>query len=72
MARNFECDRGRRYGRQQGSVVQDLMRRTGPAHAVYFATYEAVKQAMGGNQGEGHHPLAAGMSLRWHRLKTAY
>lgn len=32
----------------------------GPAHAVYFATYEAVKQAMGGNAA-GHHPLAAGM-----------
>jgi len=31
----------------------------GPAHAVYFATYEAVKQAMGGNR-EGHQPLAAG------------
>lgn len=32
----------------------------GPAHAVYFATYEAVKQAMGGNNGNEHHPLAAG------------
>lgn len=33
---------------------------TGPAHAVYFATYEAVKHAMGGNQAGVHHPLAAG------------
>ena len=35
---------------------------TGPAHAVYFATYEAVKHAMGGNAGahQEHHPLAAG------------
>jgi hypothetical protein len=33
---------------------------TGPAHAVYFATYEVVKQAMGGNA-SGHHPVAAGM-----------
>lgn len=33
----------------------------GPAHAVYFATYEAVKHAMGGNQAGVHHPLAAGM-----------
>lgn len=33
---------------------------TGPAHAVYFATYEAVKHAMGGNNGDEHHPLAAG------------
>lgn len=32
----------------------------GPAHAVYFATYEAVKHAMGGNQVGVHHPLAAG------------
>lgn len=41
-----------------------LIVRTGPAHAVYFATYEAVKQAMGGNEGAEHHPLAAGESLR--------
>ncbi len=33
----------------------------GPAHAVYFATYESVKHAMGGNSGKAeHHPLAAG------------
>jgi solute carrier family 25 iron transporter 28/37 len=31
----------------------------GPAHAVYFATYEAVKHVMGGNQAGVHHPLAA-------------
>jgi solute carrier family 25 iron transporter 28/37 len=35
--------------------------RKGPAHAVYFATYEAVKHVMGGNQAGVHHPLAAGM-----------
>jgi len=34
---------------------------SGPAHAVYFATYEVVKQAMGGNA-SGHHPLAAATS----------
>lgn len=34
----------------------------GPAHAVYFATYEAVKHAMGGNQAGQHHPLAAATS----------
>lgn len=33
----------------------------GPAHAVYFATYEGVKQLMGGNQAGVHHPLAAGI-----------
>ncbi|KAF1984151.1 mitochondrial carrier [Aulographum hederae CBS 113979] len=36
----------------------------GPAHAVYFATYESVKHAMGGNKGHAHehHPLAAAAS----------
>ncbi|KAM0285515.1 hypothetical protein ACHAQH_001465 [Verticillium albo-atrum] len=34
----------------------------GPAHAVYFATYEAVKHVMGGNQAGVHHPLAAATS----------
>lgn len=28
-----------------------------PAHALYFGAYEAVKDAMGGNN-EGHQPLA--------------
>jgi hypothetical protein len=37
----------------------------GPAHAVYFATYEAVKHLMGGNQAGVHHPLAAGESTRF-------
>ena len=32
----------------------------GPAHAVYFGTYEIVKELAGGNVDEGHHPLAAG------------
>lgn len=41
-----------------------LNRGIGPAHAVYFATYEAVKQAMGGNKGTEHHPLAAGTFRR--------
>jgi hypothetical protein len=36
---------------------------TGPAHAVYFATYEAVKQSMGGNDRSVHHPLAAGEKI---------
>lgn len=35
----------------------------GPAHAVYFATYEAVKHLMGGNRVGVHHPLAAGMTV---------
>lgn len=33
---------------------------TGPAHAVYFGTYEIVKEFGGGNAQDGkHHPLAA-------------
>lgn len=40
--------------------LQKLIFLLGPAHAVYFATYEVVKQAMGGNEGTEHHPLAAG------------
>ncbi|KAA6411501.1 MAG: mitochondrial RNA splicing [Lasallia pustulata] len=42
--------------------VSSVMLGAGPAHAVYFATYEAVKQAMGGNVGNEHHPLAAATS----------
>jgi solute carrier family 25 (mitochondrial iron transporter), member 28/37 len=35
----------------------------GPAHAVYFGTYEVVKEMAGGNKTDGkHHPLAAGMA----------
>lgn len=35
----------------------------GPAHAVYFGTYELVKESMGGNALDGkHHPLAAASS----------
>jgi hypothetical protein len=34
---------------------------TGPAHAVYFGTYEAVKEFAGGNKDDGHHPFAAGI-----------
>jgi len=29
-----------------------------PAHALYFATYEAAKKLFGGNE-HGHHPVAA-------------
>jgi hypothetical protein len=43
----------------QGEV--NILTFLGPAHAVYFATYEAVKHLMGGNEAGVHHPLAAGM-----------
>ncbi|KAI4198102.1 MAG: hypothetical protein LQ346_002843 [Caloplaca aetnensis] len=42
--------------------VSSVVLGAGPAHAVYFATYEAVKHAMGGNNGNEHHPLAAATS----------
>lgn len=44
--------------------VSSVVVGAGPAHAVYFATYEAVKHAMGGNEGlkNEHHPLAAAVS----------
>lgn len=35
----------------------------GPAHAVYFGTYEVVKELAGGNKQDGkHHPAAAALS----------
>ncbi|KAF2760684.1 asparaginyl-tRNA synthetase [Pseudovirgaria hyperparasitica] len=45
--------------------VSSVVVGAGPAHAVYFASYEAVKHALGGNEGgqEEHHPLAAGSFL---------
>ncbi|KAL8969471.1 MAG: hypothetical protein Q9183_001979 [Haloplaca sp. 2 TL-2023] len=42
--------------------ISSVILGAGPAHAVYFATYEAVKHAMGGNMGNEHHPLAAATS----------
>ncbi|MCJ1307777.1 Fe(2+) transporter [Agyrium rufum] len=44
--------------------VPSVILGAGPAHAVYFATYEFVKQGMGGNEGlaNSHHPLAAATS----------
>lgn len=36
--------------------VNSVVMGAGPAHAVHFATYEACKEAFGGNQ-HGHHPL---------------
>ncbi|KAG0245670.1 mitochondrial carrier domain-containing protein [Mortierella sp. GBAus27b] len=39
--------------------VNSVILGAGPAHALYFGTYEVAKQAFGGNEA-GHHPLAAG------------
>jgi hypothetical protein len=61
MARHVQRSR---WSRLVGVVWRDYRgvdRIAGPAHAVYFATYEGVKQLMGGNQAGVHHPLAAGI-----------
>ncbi|KKK21746.1 RNA-splicing protein [Aspergillus ochraceoroseus] len=42
--------------------VSSVIVGAGPAHAVYFGTYEFVKDMAGGNADDGHHPLAAAMS----------
>ncbi|KAK2871862.1 hypothetical protein FQN49_002750 [Arthroderma sp. PD_2] len=42
--------------------VSSVIVGAGPAHAVYFGTYEVVKDLAGGNVGSGHHPLAAALS----------
>ena len=65
MARNVK--RGSRcwYAKIISTDRTKLMSKNfvGPAHAVYFATYEIVKNAMGGNEKTEHHPLAAGKPL---------
>lgn len=63
MARHVECCCGCRLVYLRGLSADILTLGLGPAHAVYFATYEAVKHVMGGNQAGVHHPLAAGKSL---------
>lgn len=39
--------------------VNSVILGAGPAHALYFGTYEYAKHAFGGNE-SGHHPIAAG------------
>ena len=36
---------------------------SGPAHAIYFSTYEFIKQRLGGNEGVEHHPFAVGEKM---------
>ena len=60
MAGHIERNTGSRYNfifpcSGKGLIVP------GPAHAVYFGTYEIVKNSMGGNDLTEHHPLAAGL-----------
>jgi hypothetical protein len=61
MARHVECGCRSRFVHMAGQEATNTDCGAGPAHAVYFATYEAVKHVMGGNQAGVHHPLAAGM-----------
>lgn len=51
---------GLRPGIISGEEIVADLRYPGPAHAVYFGTYELVKEMAGGNVDDGHHPLAAG------------
>jgi hypothetical protein len=71
MEGGLECDCGSWYAAiityEHGAV--GLTRILGPAHAVYFGTYEVVKELAGGNAEDGkHHPGAAG--LLWLELKS--
>ncbi|CAG8554503.1 15147_t:CDS:2 [Cetraspora pellucida] len=40
--------------------VNSVVLGAGPAHALYFGTYEICKDLFGANIGEGHHPVAHG------------
>ncbi|OXV11763.1 hypothetical protein Egran_00474 [Elaphomyces granulatus] len=42
--------------------VSSVIVGAGPAHAVYFGTYELVKELAGGNVDNGHHPAVAALS----------
>jgi hypothetical protein len=63
MARHVQCGGRSWYVDGMKLEVTSTESQPGPAHAVYFATYEAVKHLMGGNQAGVHHPLAAGMLI---------
>ena len=61
LKRNSRCRSALESHTGQAHILREF---AGPAHAVYFATYEAVKQGMGGNEGTEHHPLAAGAPVQ--------
>lgn len=42
--------------------VSSVVLGAGPAHAVYFAVYEAVKNSLGGNKDTNHHPVVASVA----------
>jgi hypothetical protein len=70
MEGRLECDRGSWYATiKYHHSARWLTRISGPAHAVYFGTYEVVKELAGGNAEDGkHHPGAAG--LLWLELQA--
>ena len=43
--------------------VNSVVLGAGPAHALYFGTYEFCKDLFGANATQGHHPIATGMFL---------
>ena len=60
MERRYECHCRSRCAEPTKRWKLSLTRHAGPAHAVYFGTYEIIKEAAGGNAADGkHHPAAA-------------
>ena len=57
MEGRLERDNWSWYGISHMVLFIILTLHLGPAHALYFLTYENVKHAMGGNE-QGQHPLA--------------
>ncbi len=55
--RDYKCKFPQRS--EVNSVVLDI----GPAHALYFRTYEFGKDLFGANSTQGHHRFAIGMFL---------
>lgn len=43
--------------------VNSVVLGAGPAHALYFGTYEFCKDLFGANATQGHHPFATGIFL---------
>src|SRR5438045_9322143 len=43
--------------------INSVVLGAGPAHALYFGTYEFCKDLFGANATQGHHPFATGIFL---------
>ena len=56
---HIPCTKGQRKLQGSAAVFASLSCR--PAHALYFATYEVAKEALGGNA-SGHHPVSTAVA----------